>query len=567
MNNKPLRETWLYQYHSAIERGEIMAGRDMVTELENLLRDFDNPEYVYNTVTADIRIRFIEQCCKLTKSPFYGQPFLLLLWQKAYIEALYSFKVASFDTGKWVDRFLESLLLITRKCGKTELIAGLQFAELILGQKGSDIVCSGTNDGTADLAYQAIDTMRLLVDPKSKDTWRNQKGLLCNANNNHVYKLSDSTRQKEGRNIDYAGIDEVWSLLDDGIYKPIQQSTSTKDQYKIIMFGSEGFVDGGLLDDMRNSYRKIIYGEDDRESSKRKLPWLYTMDSEREIWDTDANGVSRAWEKANPSIGAVKKWAYLRDQVEEARTSAAARAFTLAKDFNMKVANSAAWLLHDALDYTATYDLESFRGCVALGGVDLAETTDMCAAYILMMRKDDRQKYIVPMYWIPESKLELSDDIEAGAKYAEWARAGILRIVEGNEVDPATVADWFAEMYKDYGIRLFKAGYDQRFAKDFTKRMDDYGFEYEMIYQNRYVLSSPMRLVEADLKSHIINYNNNPIVKWNLENTSVKVWDTGHIMPIKMKNQAARRIDGALALIMCYEMLRRYRSDFSAAVR
>ena len=567
MNNKPLRETWLYQYHSAIERGEIMAGRDMVTELENLLRDFDNTEYIYNTKDADIRIRFIEQCCKLTKSPFYGQPFLLLLWQKAYIEALYSFKVESFDTGKWVDRFLESLLLITRKCGKTELIAGLQFGELVLGNNGSDIVCSGTNDGTADLAYQAIDTMRLLVDPKSKDTWRNQKGLLCFANNNHVYKLSDSTRQKEGRNIDYAGIDEVWSLLDDGIYKPIQQSTSTKDQYKIIMFGSEGFVDGGLLDDMRNSYRKIIYGEDDRESSKRKLPWLYTMDSEREIWDTDANGVSRAWEKANPSIGAVKKWAYLRDQVEEARTSAAARAFTLAKDFNMKVANSASWLMHDAIDYSATYDIEAFRGCIALGGVDLAETTDMCAAYILMMRKDDRQKYIVPMYWIPESKLELSDDIEAGAKYAEWARAGILRIVEGNEVDPATVADWFAELYKDYGIRLFKAGYDQRFAKDFIRRMDDYGFEYEMIYQNRDVLSSPMRLVEADLKSHIINYNNNPIVKWNLENTSVKVWDTGHIMPIKAKNQAARRIDGTLALIMCYEMYRRYRSDFNAAVR
>ena len=567
MNNKPLHETWLYQYHSAIERGKIIAGRDMVTELENLLRDFDNPRYIYNTVCADIRIRFIEQCCKLTKSPFYGMPFILLLWQKAYIEALYSFKVQSFDTGKWVDRFLESLLLITRKCGKTELIAGLQFAELILGNKGSDIVCSGTNDGTADLAYQAIDTMRLLVDPKSQDTWRNQKGLMCFANNNHVYKLSDSTRQKEGRNIDIAGIDEVWSLLDDGIYKPIQQSTSTKDQYKIIMFGSEGFIDGGLLDEFRASYRKIIYGEDDRESSTRKLPWLYTMDSEREIWDTDENGVSRAWEKANPSIGAVKKWAYLRDQVEDARTSAAARAFTLAKDFNMKVANSSSWLMSDAINYSAAYDMEGLRGCLALGGVDLAETTDMCAAFALCMKADSKEKFIIPQFWIPESKLETSDDTEAGAHYLEWARAGLLRIVEGNEVDVSIVADWFAELFKEHGIRLYKAGYDQRFAKDFTKRMDEYGFEYEMIYQNRYVLSSPMRLVEADLKSHVINYNNHPIVKWNLENTSVKVWDTGHIMPIKMKNQAARRIDGALALIMCYEMLRRYRSDFNAALK
>ena len=562
ITNTNLEDTNLFKYREAIRKREIHAGYELVQELDNLIEDFDSDEYIYNTDDAYLRIHFIENCVKLTKSPFYGKPMKLLLWQKALIEVAYSFKMKSVDTGKWVDRFQEILLLITRKCGKTELISALQLCELIFGASGSDIVCSGTNDGTADLSYVAIDTMRLLIDPKSIDTWRNQKGIKCFSNNNHIYKLSDSTRQKEGRNIDFAGIDEVWSLEDDGIYKPIQQSTSTKEKFKIFMFGSEGFVNDGFLDETRKKYTKIINREDTSEASKRKLPWIYSMVSEAEVWETNEHGINPLWEKANPSIGAVKKWSYLRDRVEEARTSKADRMFVLAKDFNFKVSDSESWLMGENLAYSRVYDLEDFRGSICLGAVDLAETTDMCSAKILMMKPNDKTKYIYSMYWIPSSKLESSDDKEAGAKYFEWARNGILRIHEGNEVDLSKIADWFAELHKEYGLRMFMCGYDQRFSKEFLKRMDAYGFDCEMILQNRYVMSSPMKLLEADIKEELVNYNDNPIDKWCLSNTSVQVFDTGLIMPIKIKGQQARRIDGAVSMIILYEVLRRYRSEF-----
>ena len=178
-NNKELQDTWLYKYREAIRSGEIIAGADMVTELDNLIHDFlMDPDFHYNTEKADIRIEFIESCVRLTKAPFYNKPMKLLLWEKAFIEVAYSFEIQSIDSGEWIQRFQEILLLITRKNGKTELIAALQLTELILGGTGKDIICSGTNDGTADLAYQAIDTMRLLIDPKSVDTWRNQKGII-----------------------------------------------------------------------------------------------------------------------------------------------------------------------------------------------------------------------------------------------------------------------------------------------------------------------------------------------------------------------------------------------------
>lgn len=549
---------WLEAYYEQIMSGQILAGIELKTELSKLIAEMDDDRYIYDTTDADNRIDFMEHCVRLTKSPFYGKPMILMLWQKAFISAVYGFKMAEDGT----DRFRRILLLIARKNTKSETCSGLALTELITGNDGSDIVCSSNDDNQADILYQAVDTMRLMIDPDSKDTWRNQKWIKCNINGSKVFKLSDRTRNKEGRNIDFGIVDEVHEMKDNVIIKSIEQSQSLKPNPKLFLITTEGFVNGGFLDEELVTERQILNGEDDSISAERCLPWLYTQDSEQEIWQDE-----RTWMKSNPTLGIVKRWDYLREQVDKARRSKADRMFVLSKDFNFKVSNSEAWIMGELLEYSRGFELDSFRGSLALGGVDLAETTDMCSAKILLLKPEDNTKFIHQMYWIPESKLKNSDDKESGAKYEEWARQGILRITEGNEVDVSAVADWFYELYKDYKIRLYKCGYDQRFAKDFLKRMDDYGFEYEMIYQNRYVLSSPMRLVEADIRDQMINFNNNEIDKWCLMNTSVQVWDTGHIMPVKIKGQAARRIDGTLSLIMVYEMLRRYKTDMTGTLR
>ena len=549
---------YLEEYYQQVMDGTIIAGHEMKMELSKLMEEMQYDKYIYDTHDADLRMDFMEHCVKLTKSPFYGQPMKLMLWQKAFISALYGFKMAEELT----DRFRKTILLIARKNTKSETCSGLALTELITGNDGSDIVCSSNDDNQANILYVAIDTMRLMIDPKQKDTWKNQQWIKCKINGSKVFKLSDRTRNKEGRNIDFAIVDEVHEMKDNTIIKSIEQSQSLKPNPKLILITTEGFVNGGFLDEELVKARKILNGEDDSISAERYLPWLYTQDSEQEVWQDPSS-----WQKSNPTLGIVKRWDYLQEQVDAARRSKADRMFTLSKDFNFKVSNSEAWLMGELLEYSRVYNIADFRSTIALGGVDLAETTDMCSAKILMLKPDDGTKYIHSMYWIPESKLKASDDKESGAKYEEWARQGLIRIHEGNEVDVSLVADWFYELYKDYGIKIYKCGYDQRFAKDFLKRMDDYGYDTEMIYQNRFVLSSPMRLVEADIRDQAIAYNDNPIDKWCLLNTSVQVWDTGHILPVKIKGQASRRIDGTLSLIMAYEMLRRYRTDLIGALR
>lgn len=555
--------SWLIEYREAIRRGEIIAGNELITELDNLINDMDDPRYIYDTTDADIRINFMQGCIRLTKSPFYNKPMKLMLWQKAYIEALYSFKMAdkfyTDNSGRRrnVDRFQESILLIARKNTKSETCSALILTESIIGNEGADLVCSSNDDIQASILYDAIDTMRLLIDPDQLDTSKNQRFIRILPTNSKIFKLSDRTRNKEGRNIDFAVIDEVHEMKTNVIIKSIQQSQSLKDNPKCVLITTEGFVNDGALDDILKTARAIIRGEDDGVSAERFLPWLYTQDSENEVW-TDP----KTWQKSNPSLGTVKRWDYLEKQIDLAKKSKPDRIFVLSKDFNFKQNAVQAWLNPEDYKYVAKYDLDDFRGALCLGAVDLSETTDMTSAKLLLMRKDDRTKYIHQHYWIPESKLTNADDLQAGAKYKEWAQKGLLTICEGNDIELSAVADWFYDMYVEHRFKLYKCGYDVKFSKDFLRQMESYGFETEMVLQNKLTLSNAMKLCESDLKSQYVNYNENEIDQWSLGNAAMEMDNLGNVQAVKIAGQPGKRIDGAVTLIILYEMYRRYRSDF-----
>ena len=402
--------------------------------------------------------------------------------------------------------------------------------------------------------------MRLLVDPEQLDSKRNQRFILNKVNNSKIFKLSDRTRNKEGRNIDVAFLDESHEMQNNIIAKSVEQSQSLKDEPLFINLTTEGFVVDGYLDDELVKARKIINGEDDGIMAERTLPWLYSQDSETEIWHNRAS-----WVKSNPSLGIVKKWSYLDEQIDVARNSKADRIFVLCKDFNIKQNSAQSWLNVEDYDYKAVYNLEDFRGSVCLGAVDLSETTDLTCAKVLLMKPNDNTKYIYTMYFIPESKLEDSDDSNAGAKYSEWAQAGLITISEGNDIDLSIVADWFYSLYKDYNIKLWKCGYDQKFAKEFLNRMEFYGWskasdELVMILQNAQTLSNAIKLLEADFNHQLVNYNDNPVDKWCLKNACLKVNDLRQCLIVKA--EAKKRIDGAVCKAILYELYRQNRTEW-----
>ena len=561
--------SYFLEYRARAESGEIVIGQELAIELDNLAEDLLNDRYEFNRDAALLRMDFMENCVRLTKSPYYNKPMILMLWQKAFIEALYSFKMAeeSVNRGFWIDRFQKTILLIARKNTKSETSSGLAEAELIVGNPGSDIVASSNDDAQASIVFDAIDTMRKLIDPDNKDTKRNQRFILNKYTDTKIFKLSSKTENKEGRNIDFAIVDETHEMKTNVIGKSIEQSQSLKDNPKFINITTEGFVVDGYLDEELKKAREVINRVDpDDPAAERLLPWLYTQDSELEVWT--GNRENRLWMKSNPTLGVIKKWSYLEQQVAAARKSKSDRIFVLSKDFNIKQNSAVAWLNLEDYEYECRFDKEDFRGCIALGAVDLAETTDLVAAKVMVMKPDDPRKYIISHYFIPESKLENENDEVAGAHYKEWAESGLITITNGADVDLSRVADWFYELYEQYNIRLWRCGYDQRFSKDWIARMDHYGWQKTggdesdlvMINQNAMTLSNAIKLCESDFQHKMIWYNNHSVDKWCFGNAGLKVDPKGMSLIVKMETK--KRIDGAVCLAILYETFRRYRTEY-----
>ena len=551
--------TYLEEYYGLIRRGDVIVGTWIKREIENLISDLSNPDYIYDTAEAHKRIKFQETLCLQSKAPYYMKPLVLMPWQKAFWEVVYSFRMA--DTG--FRRFTEVLLEIARKNGKSTMLAADAMFDLFCGEGGADIVTASNDDRQAKLIWNETAGMRSRLDPKKVITSQNLTEIKNKLQNITIFRLSSKTRNKDGFNISKTYLDESHDIDEENGQSEIAEACwrgmSSKEEPLFINSTTNGFNRECYLDNKISYAKKVISGEID---DPNFLAFLFEQDSEAEIWQDESS-----WEKSNPAIRyGVKKIVKLRRDVESAKYDKATRIHLLTKDFNMPQSAASSWLMLEDYDYPQEIrDLEEFRDAVYLGAVDLSATTDLSNAKILLMKEGDPRKYVYTMYFMPESKLRDADDAEVGAKYSEWARDGLVTIHEGNEVDISAVADWFYSLFDKYGLRPYRIGYDQRYAKTFLERCQYYGFETEMLGQGR-ALSNAMKLLEADLKSRVVNFGGNEMDKWNLGNCCCQVDNYGNIKPVKAKGQPKRRIDGAVTMIMLWETYRRYRTDYLSLI-
>lgn len=535
-------------------------------QLEMLMGDTKNPAYKLDLTEPHKRIKFIQENCKHSISPYAGQPFILELWQKAIIEALYGFYMEL--EGRWVRRFTDLLLVIGRKNGKSTFCSALALAEFFCGNMGTNIMCASNDYEQAGILFDEIANMREESRKLEKVSRKNIKGIFMGnprqrkkrgkfscQNKAKIRKLSARTGGKEGRNLDMAVVDECHEMKDNSLVMPIRQSMSSKDEYTLIETTTEGFTEDGYLDNELKEARKILKGE---KENPRKLIWLCTMDSEEEVWQN-----RDSWVKANPNLGISKKWHFLDGLIEEAKTNSATRAFMLAKEFNIKQGSAQAWLQLSDIINLETFELADFAGSFYISGNDFAESVDLCSSTILLKKPNDNKTYLHTRYWIPESKLtNAPDDVD----YEEWGRQGYLTIVEGNAVDSSAIADWHYKLLREYDLKPFRSGYDNRYAKSFVNRYEEiFGEKLAVnIPQEFKVLNNPMRTLEADMRDKLVNYQNNPVCVYCFKNTGIRIDTLGRAMPVKI--ESTRRIDGTASKIISYATLEWYRSEFMALI-
>jgi phage terminase large subunit-like protein len=475
--------SYILEYYNEIKAGNIIVGQELMMQLKKLVDEIQCRNVLSNNIRIDFedslkRINFIEKECKHYEAPHAGKPFILMLFQKAFIEAIFAIKIYDEELGRYVRKYQNVLFLVGRKNGKTPLIGAICLAEWFCGPTGLKILCASNDFDQADLMFQAINNMREESKTLERVTRKNlrgiffgnpkqqkKKGKFSKQNKGNIKKLSARTNAKEGRNIGIGAVDEVFEMEDNSLVMPIRQALSTQDEPLYFELTTEGFTNGGYLDERLKKARQVLKGEVENE---RWLIWLYTQDNEKEIWSDESS-----WYKSNPGIGVIKKWSFLRQLVQEARTNSSTKAFVLAKDFNVKQNNAQAWLQPEDIKNDLTYDMEELRGCISIGGVDLSETGDLTNGRALILKPGSKTKYFVTKYFIPSSKLEQMEG-EEKEKYLKWVKDGLLVICDDAEVNQSDVVAWFVKLFKTYQIKTIRTGYDKWQAKAFKNEMIDY---------------------------------------------------------------------------------------------
>ncbi|PEX50214.1 terminase [Bacillus cereus] len=553
----PLSYNPILEYYSLIESGEEVVSDKVRRIYIKLVDDIYDTEsvYEYDPKKANHAIEFIENFCKHSKGKWGGKPIALEVWQKAFNAAAFGF-VHKIDGTR---KYREVLLVVARKNGKSTVGSGIGlYLQIADGEPGSEVYAVATKKDQAKLVW--LEAKRMVK--KSPALLKRIKPLvsemLSEWNDSTFKPLGSDSETLDGLNVHGAMMDEIHAWKDKNLYDVIVDGTSSREQPMIFMITTAGTIRESVYDMKYEEAEMLLNGFNDPDGYKddRFLPIIYELDK-REEW-TDPS----KWKKANPGLGTIKKIDQLETKVNKAKANSLLVKNLLTKDFNIRETSTEAWLTFEQLNNQDTYDIKTLKPSYGIGGCDLSSTTDLTAAKVIFMLPDDPNIYVKQMYWLPEDLLEQRSK-EDKIPYDLWYEQELLRTTPGNSVHYKYVTEWFLEIRDEYGIYLPWIGYDRWSAKYWVEEMEGYFGKEAMVpvAQGKQTLSSPMRLLGADLESKLVNYNNNPIDKWCLSNTAIDIDKNLNIQPNKTKNQR-RRIDGTAALLNAYVILQEKRNDY-----
>lgn len=536
------------EYAAAIESGEIVTSRRVAAVYSRLAAEIHDYPERFSLSKAMKPIRFIETFCKHSKGALGGQPFKLALWQRAFIAALFGF----IDPGTGYRRYREAMCLMARKNGKSTLAAAICLYMLMAdGEAGAEVYCAATKRDQAKLVFNECHNMVKQSTALSQHVRKRKTDLYFPPTLSTLQPLGANYDTLDGLNGSCIVIDELHEVKRE-LYEVLKQSQSARTQPLLLCITTAGTNRESVYDSIYDYATKVADGIVD---DPTYLPVLYELDARSE-WDDP-----KSWCKANPSLGISKSVDDLRVKVERAKVDPSSLSGLLTKDFDVRETRSTAWLTYDAIHNPDSFDLESFRGCYAIGGVDLSRTTDLTAAALLLMDSQGNI-YVESMSWLPEEQFAQRVETEH-IPYDKWRDAGYLRLCPGNVIDYHAVVAWFLEMVQEHGITPLWIYYDSWSAQYFVQECQANGFEMVRCIQGAKTLSLPMGEAGADFKAGKINYGNNPLFEWCCTNVGVQSDRNGNIVPVKASSPK-RRIDAFMAFLDAYVGLCDHKSEFQA---
>lgn len=542
----PIREYW-----EEINNGNITVSQKVYKTYQKVIYDMEHENdsyWFYSHKRANHVIEFFENYLRHSKGKMGGKPVILELWEKAMLATIFGF--IDIDGYR---KYQKALLIVGKKNGKSLLASGVGLYMLVAdGESGPEVYSAATKKDQAKIIW--LESKRMVK--KSPALSKRIRALIAELNadfNDGVFKpLSSDSDTLDGLNIHAALLDEIHQWKNGkALYDILADGISAREQPLIFMTSTAGVIREDIYDQEYDDAATLIdsYSNPELVTDERTICFIYELDSRNE-WEDE-----KAWYKANPGLGTIKRFSYLKEKVDKAKQNPRLVKNLLCKEFNIRETSGEAWLTYEDINNETLFDIDVLKPKYAIGGADLSATTDLCAAKLIFRFPQTNIIYVCSMYWMPEDCLSKRVE-EDKIPYDVWVDRGLIRLCKGNKINYKDVTAWFIEMQEEHDVYLLYCGYDAWSAQYWIDDMSSYFGDSSMVrvQQTKKILSAPMKMLSTEFGSHNIVYNNNPVDKWCLCNTAIDEDVNGNIQPHKTSNQR-RRIDGMAALLDAYTVL------------
>lgn len=205
-----------------------------------------------------------------------------------------------------------------------------------------------------------------------------------------------------------------------------------------------------------------------------------------------------------------------------------------------------AWLPADVIEKASgePLHLEDFRNTYAIAGLDLSMATDLTSACVLIQR--DGQLYVFSKFWLPSEKIQ--DAIQRDSlPYELYIQRGLLEKSGDNYVDYDSCFNWFRSLIEEYQIYPLMVGYDKYSSQFLIKKMQDYGFRTDDVYQG-FNMTPAINTFEGMLRDGIVHIGDNDLLKVHLLDSALKQ-DNGSGRSKLIKLRKYGHVDGTAAIL------------------
>ncbi|MDF2985726.1 MAG: terminase large subunit [Eubacterium sp.] len=543
---------YILEYWSKIENGEITVGKWIKLIYQIIVSDLQNSTYFFNAKKANKAIKFIENFCHHCEGR--NDLLKLELWQKACVSIIFGI-VDSDD----IRIFREVFIIMARKNGKTLFASAIiAYMTYLDGEYGAKIYCLAPKLEQANIVYDNFYQMIQQEDELGELAKKRRSDIYITETNTTVKPIAFNAKKSDGFNPHLVVNDEVHAWVgDQGLkqYEVMKSALGARRQPLILSISTAGYINDGIYDELMKRSTAFLKGNS---KEKRLLPLLYMID------DIDKWNDIEELKKSNPNLGVSVQPDFLIEEAAIAEMSLSKRAEFLTKYCNIKQNSSIAWLDYPVVDQASQrhFILEQFRGCYAVGGIDLSQTTDLTAASIVIEK--DGKLFLFTQFFMPKNRLETAQATD-GVPYEIFVKQGYLQLSGDNHVDYKDVFDWFVMLLKEYQIRCLKVGYDRYSAQYLIDDLKKFGFHMDDVYQGEN-LTPVIKEFEGEIKDGRLEIGQNNLLKAHFLNVALKHnSETRKFKPIKIESRC--RIDGFVSVIDAMTVRQKYYSEIGVMLK